>query len=245
MQQELDFGETGLTLEAIEALLNEPSAWLKRPRPVRVALTRNRTTMISVSAHGDGPVRVRMHEAFRQAPPDVFLDLRRFIRSRNRAAWRQVGAYARSIGSACSGGTAPAPLRRLAKGRVHDLERIRKEVNREFFSGKVACSIEWGQSRARGRRSGRRTAVNLGTWHAARRLIRIHPLLDDTRAPEAFIRYIVFHEMLHAVAPPVRQGNRMLYHPPQFRALEKRFPDYAAHRAMTRAILAWPDRKAG
>ncbi len=230
----MDFGESGLSEQAIVALLNEPARRAWPARPVRVTLTRNRISMISVRVPAHGPAHVRMHEAFRHAPRDVLLALRRYIRTRQRAAWREVGAYARSIAVAPTAAV-PAPTG-SAKGSAYDLEKIRREVNRSFFSGRVSCAIEWGRQQ-NGRRTRRRFALDFGSWHASRRLIRIHPLLDDPGVPEAFVRYIVFHEMLHAVVPPLRSGERVLAHPPQFRALERGYPDFKTMRAMTREIL--------
>ena len=236
MQQELDFGKTGRTREEVAAVLNEGGHRLRRPLRVRVTLTRNRSTMISVRVTGEGEARVRMHEAFCEAPDDVLAALRRFLRTRSRSEWRRVAEYARQLGAARRE-ERPAPPPRSARGRTHDLDRIGREVNAEFFSGRVRYAIEWGRTQSRCSGERKRRAVNLGAWYASRRLIRIHPLLDDPRVPESFVRYIVYHEMLHSVVPPVRDGQRMLYHPPGFKALERAFPDYKSHRRMAREVL--------
>lgn len=236
MQQELNFGKTGRTREEVAAVLNDGRHLLRQPLRVRVTLTRNRSTMISLRVTGEGEVRVRMHEAFCEAPDDVLTALRRFIRTRSRSDWQRVAEYARHLGAARRD-ERPAPPPRSARGRVHDLARIGREVNAEFFSGRVRYTIEWGRTQHRPPGTRKRRAVNLGVWHAARRLIRIHPLLDDTRVSEAFVRYIVFHEMLHSVVPPVRAERRTLYHPPEFKVLERTFPDYELHRRTARKIL--------
>ena len=241
-QQEFTWAQPLRSAEWIRAYLNEPGRGGRTPSAVTVALTRNRTTMVSVRFREDGGATVRLHEAFCRAPDDVFLHLRRYLRSRRRRFWRAAGDYARRI-------EAPRRPRRLARDRsvrtvqsaVHDLEKIRRDVNREFFSNRVTCDIEWGRRRPRPRRSRKRRSMRFGSWHADRRLIRVHPALDDVRVPERFVRYIVFHEMLHAVAAPVETAQKTLYHTPQFRALEKCFPNLDSVKAMAGDILSLAD----
>jgi predicted metal-dependent hydrolase len=74
----------------------------------------------------------------------------------------------------------------------------------------------------------RRRSIKLGSYHASERLIRIHPALDQPFVPEYFIAFVIFHEMLHERIGTTRQGHgRRCVHPPEFRALEARFPSAA------------------
>jgi hypothetical protein len=65
--------------------------------------------------------------------------------------------------------------------------------------------------------------------------VRIHPVLDQPAVPVWFVRYVLFHELLHAVLPPRRgRGSRWIHHGAEFRRRERDYADYA------RAI-AWED----
>jgi hypothetical protein len=241
IQLELPLAAEARSHEELSALLNEPSA-RRTPVPgVHLVLTRNRATMISLRTDAAGVRRLRMHEAFAAAPLALLLDLRHYIRTRNRDAWRRVAAFARGIRTRAPADGSPA-LRSSPLGPRYDLEIIRREINRQFFSGRVDCSIVWGRRPPRRRPGARSCHLRLGSWCPSRRLIRVHPCLDRETAPEFFVRFIVYHEMLHAVVPPVRQGTRTVFHTPQFRALEKQFPQYAAARAFARDVerLATP-----
>lgn len=81
--------------------------------------------------------------------------------------------------------------------------------------------ITWGRY-GRGRRS-----IRFGSYDFEARLIRIHPALDEAWVTQLFVDFVVYHELLHVVVPPVvdEEGRRDV-HPPEFRELEVRFPDY-------------------
>jgi hypothetical protein len=198
--------------------------------------------MISVAFPGRGPILVRMNEHFLKGPRHVLEHLRAYLRTRSGRDWRVVGAFARDI---------PVPdsvaerLPRLAsRGRVYDLARIAAEVNRIFFRGRVRCVVGWGRGGGRSRRGQR--WIRFGSWQKATRSIRIHPLLDDRRVPEAFVRYIIFHEMLHAAVPTRKEAGRLLMHPKEYRVLERSFPGFAdmkqTAREVVRAVLGGRSR---
>ena len=57
-------------------------------------------------------------------------------------------------------------------------------------------------------------------------VIKINPILNDREVPDYFIEYIVYHEMLHAVYPPIRIGPKRAVHHKKFLEMEKTFPHY-------------------
>ena len=81
-------------------------------------------------------------------------------------------------------------------------------------------AITWGRD-GRGSKS-----IRLGSFDFDRRLVRIHPALDQSWVPEYFIEYVVYHELLHAVCPPEAGGHPNSVHTPAFRELERAFPRY-------------------
>jgi predicted metal-dependent hydrolase len=69
-------------------------------------------------------------------------------------------------------------------------------------------------------------------------LIRIHPVLDKSRVPAWFVRFIIFHELLHGVHKPTSAPNgRRSIHTPAFRSAERAHPDYARSVAWREANL--------
>jgi hypothetical protein len=69
--------------------------------------------------------------------------------------------------------------------------------------------------------------MRFGAYLPDARLIRIHPALDQAFVPRASVEFIVYHELLHHVMPPVRVNGRYQIHSPAFRQREREFPAFA------------------
>ncbi len=117
------------------------------------------------------------------------------------------------------------------RGRYHDLDVILEEVRARYFPDCAAVKIRWG------RWSGhtRRRSIRFGVYLPEVQLIRIHPALDQAFVPRLFVEFIVYHELLHHVIPPIRSNGRYQIHSPAFRQRERQFPAYAW-------ALAWRQR---
>lgn len=201
--------------------------------PVLVKFTRNRVSMVAVSFRHEDRIVVRLNAGFLRAPETVLCALRRYLRSRRTEAWRLVVAYAARIGN--DGDVSPRPRRVQPKGRIYDLAVILRDVKRDFFNSPVSCRIGWGK---RGVPTGkRRRSIRFGSWSPGDRVITVHPSLDSDRVPVEFVRYIVFHELLHAVVPEKRQNGRRYDHTPEFRALERHFPNYDEMQALAKLLV--------
>lgn len=218
VQHELFPDDTGISKELLLDLLRDGS-----DLPIKLTITTNRVSMASISfPHNHDAIKVRLHADFLKAPHDVIEALRSYVRTRRKRDWEVISAFAKSI---VSGPKRPARrIRKNSAGRVYDLKELRDDVNRSFFNSRVSCGIEWARTRPASRRR-RSRSIRYGTWDAEDQTVRISPLLDDSRVPYAFIRYIVFHEMLHAVVPVETRRGRRYYHPPTFRSLERSYPD--------------------
>lgn len=109
-------------------------------------------------------------------------------------------------------------------GDVYNLKQIYEEINQEYFQGKLDITISWNASKDRKATSKR----VLGSYHFDKKLIRIHRILDDNKFPDYFIRYVVYHEMLHHVYPmrKGKRGRREIHHE-TFKTHEKNFKDYS------------------
>lgn len=237
--------------EAIEAAYEEPDVLVVLPAApaeadaripalltarlgaCELVWTDNRRTVLS-SLRQQGKTVVRLHRIFAHAPDDTLEAVGRYLASGDRrASWaisRFVDAHRESISAA-------SPPRTLeARGAAHDLGSMFGELEREHFEGQFAgVGITWGR---RGPVSGRRRrSIRLGTYSHDERVIRVHPTLDQAWVPRFFVRFIVFHEMLHHVEPPKVTERRTEFHTPAFRAREQAYGEYDRAIAWERANL--------
>jgi hypothetical protein len=78
-----------------------------------------------------------------------------------------------------------------------------------------------------------------GTIQEEDRVIRINPLLDQPWVPLWFLRYILYHEMLHSVVPDESLTNgRRRVHTEEFIRRERQFRGYARARKWEEENLA-------
>ncbi len=211
--------------------------------PVTVVYTRARRMPIQVkrmsaSRRGTpGRLEVRMHSMFSGAPPDVHRAVASWIRAGRRAP-RACAALDDFIAARLESLPADrSPSRSRPRGVHHDLEPLAKslldnELAHDFEGEKALPAITWGRRGA----SRTRSSLRLGSYDPDPKLVRIHPVLDQATVPAWFVRFVLFHELLHAVHPPKKStGNRWIHHGPQFRRRERAYVDYS------RAI-AWEER---
>jgi len=119
-------------------------------------------------------------------------------------------------------------MTRTTKGIYHDLSGIYEKLNRAYFDGKINASIVWGKKGTNKTRS-RSRSIRLGSYCDARKLITIHPAMDQACVPRLCVERIVHHEMLHQIHPVKKDSyGRRLIHTPSFRADEEQFDDAKA-----------------
>jgi hypothetical protein len=122
------------------------------------------------------------------------------------------------------------------EGRYFDLQKIFDHLNARFFRNRIrGYKVEWG----RRRRHRPKEYFIFGTIQEEDRVIRINPQLDQPWVPSWFLRYILYHEMLHAVVPdePWSKGRRRV-HTDEFYRRERLFPGYARARRWEEDNLA-------
>ncbi|MBN1570076.1 MAG: M48 family metallopeptidase [Acidobacteria bacterium] len=125
--------------------------------------------------------------------------------------------------------------RRLKKGRKHigeedgkhhSLREIFLELNHQYFNDQVEIRrIGWGF-----RKSWRR----LGHYDPAHHTITLSPALDEAGVPRFVVRYVVYHEMLHAVFESTSSERFKRHHTSEFHRAEKAYPDFAVARDFIR-----------
>src|SRR4051812_5924780 len=122
------------------------------------------------------------------------------------------------------------------EGRYFDLRSIFDELNARYFRSRLRdYKVKWG----RRRRHRPKEYFVFGTIQEEDRVIRINPSLDQPFVPRWFLRYILYHEMLHAVVPDeVRSNGQRCVHTEKFYERERKFPRYRSARRWEEENLA-------
>jgi len=214
-------------------------AWLadRLGRRVTVAYGRARTAPVQV-IDDVRTLRVRLHRFFESAPPDVREALAAWLRAGRRArrACRRLDAW---LDAQLAGlpGRPPRRTKLQARGDHHDLAALAAPLfDTDFvldFAERSRPGVTWGR---RGRSRARRS-LHLGSYARAGHIVRIHPVLDRPSVPAWFVRYVLFHEILHAALPGAEHG-------PAFRARERTYPDYPRATRWQRAHISGLIREA-
>jgi hypothetical protein len=191
-------------------------------RPVRLHVTDNRSTMVSFRRVREHLV-LRLHYMFLDAPAEVIRAVADYSGRGARGAGLLIDAFVREHSAAIRiGESSRAGARLSGRGRVYDLHAIYARLNSRFFDGAIDARIGWGRAGP----SRRRRTIRMGVYDHLARTIRLHPALDRAEVPAFFVEYIVFHEMLHQAIPGRDSGARKQHHGPEFRARERKYPDY-------------------
>lgn len=207
--------------------------YLPPGKALELTLTDNHYSMISIRRRPDG-YRLRLHKMFVGAPPRIVRALVRYVVHNDRRASQLLGDYIERHQHVIKRQERkPRPFRGRTAGRHHDLQAIFDSLNAERFESKLDARITWGPVTARRARR----SIKMGSFAVEDRIIRIHPILDQEDVPAFFIRWIVFHEMLHGRHDIIRKGRRRIFHSPAFIADEQSFPEFARASAWEKANL--------
>lgn len=198
---------------------------------IALTITDNASSIMSFD-HGRQPnsARLRIHHMFLNASPPVVSALATWLtHRRHRRSGAVLDRFIQGHSHLIRRGGRRWRIR--VRGKVHDLQAYYDTVNEVEFDGSVEVPITWGRSSARKRQR----SIRLGSFSPEDRLIRIHPHLDQAFVPDYFVRYVVFHEMLHAALGfECTAGGRRRVHTRAFNGRERGYREFG--RAM-----AWHD----
>lgn len=200
-------------------------------RPVAVRYGDARHTVVH-AAERAGTLVVRLNRFFAEAPDEVRAALAGWLRGGRgaRRAGRELDAWI-DVRLARLHREAPVDVALRTVGEHHDLAPLAEGLLAGPFSGVFQPGarprITWGRAgKSRSRRS-----LRLGSYDPLPRVVRVHPVLDQPLVPEWFVRFILFHELLHAELdePGLARapGSRRRHHGPEFRRRERAHPDCA------------------
>ena len=110
------------------------------------------------------------------------------------------------------------------EGTYFKLRPIFDRLNERYFRGRLGdYKVMWGRQR----KHRPREQFVFGSIQEEDRVIRINPALDQPFVPPWFLRYILYHEMLHSVVPDQNTGGgRRIVHTEEFNRRESEFPNY-------------------
>ena len=202
-----------------------------RPPRFRVEFYPYSSLVLTIRRREDA-IYVRLSDLLRRAPLPVFegaaalLLARVFRRRAPRELVEPYLAYARSDRTR-------RRITRMRRGRVQisstgpqgrhfDLQTLFDELNTKYFAGALQRPhIGW---------SAKKWRRQFGCYDPGPNQILLNRRMDHPRVPQVAVEYVLFHEMLHVKHPTRRSGCTLLSHSPEFRAEEKRFPEFARAR---------------
>ncbi len=203
--------------------------------PVRVAFTDNRRTMLSARRRA-GKLEVRLHHMFLDADDATLNAIGAYLGRSDRAASGRIDAYIAARQDAISGSKRRSTRIRV-EGEVHDLDAMMSDIVDRHFGGFTEARITWGRRVLGMQRGRRRKSIQLGTYSADERLIRIHPVLDQEWVPDFYVESVVFHELLHHDLGAVEKDGKRCFHTPEFRRRERAFECFARAQAWEKEHL--------
>lgn len=190
---------------------------------VTLVITDNASTLMSVRHKTPNLATVRVHHMFLSVDPVTLKALARWVKyPGSRVAGPALNAFIAANNDIVREATPRAPRIRT-QGKHYDLQELYDEVNAEQFYSRVDAPITWGKRSTRRRRR----SIRFGSYSLTEHLIRMHPNLDQTFVPRYFVRYIVFHEMLHAdLGFQQSPSGRTRMHTSEFNRIEREYPDF-------------------
>jgi hypothetical protein len=190
--------------------------------PVRLAVTDNRSTMVSFR-RATNVLRLRLHHMFLEAPEHVLQAVADYAGRGHRRSGEILDEFIRGSQPLIRQERTVGEFDLDPRGRCFDLKAMFDKLNAAHFDGRIEANIGWGRMSPKRRRR----SIRLGVYDHQTREIRIHPALDRPEVPAFFVEFIVFHEMLHQLFPSHPGAGRRVHHPPAFRQRERTFPLYA------------------
>lgn len=195
----------------------ELAEWLTErvDEPVDVTYTDNVRRMLSMKRCG-GAVCLRLHQMFCEADKRIWRAIARYITTRGDEGHEVIGEYVRQNDHKIRQKQRRVILRPY--GEHFDLEKLRDEVCERYFPDADPPYITWGRTtRGKNRRS-----IQFASFDAGKHLVRVNPKLDAPFVPDFFMRYLIYHEILHREHRP-SPGD---VHTDEYRAALQKHPDH-------------------
>lgn len=190
-------------------------------KKVELRVNDNCSTMLSVRWDHEC-TKVSMHRMFLEAPKNIMDALACHIEEENSSLCPTVREYIDVKLRTLDYSHKIDNSKLSTKGVVYDLQSLYDEINEEYFDSKLLLKITWyGKVMKR-----RRSEVTFGLYQEALKLIKIHRMIDSEFFPSYFVRFVIYHEMLHHHCPPYYdETGRHRIHTEEFKRRESAFKE--------------------
>lgn len=193
-------------------------------KKLQLRINQNRSTMLSIQ-RSSSVFKVSIHQMFLEAPDHVRSALAEFIRRTKpgRTVKTVIDHFIEENLPRLDYSHKINPKQLITEGTYHDILRLYHEINEEYFAGKLDLRITWYGRIAKKQRN----QITFGLYVDSTRLVKVHRILDSPLVPAYFVKYVIYHEMLHHVCPAyVDASGRKQIHSPEFRQQEMQFREY-------------------
>jgi hypothetical protein len=195
------------------------SAIEKKGISLKLKINNNRHTFVSVVKEGNSR-RLSLHRMFLKAPHHVMRALAHYVIYRRPRLDPLVKAFIEKNKPKLDYSFLLKRSKLITKGKVYDLEKIFRSINKRYFRGELDLAITWFSSRPKAR-------LSLGLYYDTMKLIKIHRTLDSRPVPKCVVEFVVYHEMLHATCPSyIDKSGFHRSHNKEFHRLEGCFRHY-------------------
>jgi len=188
---------------------------------LQITLRDNRSTYLSIRKDR-GSLKLSLHRGFLYATEEVCRAVIGYSLN-DPSSGKTLRHFSHAMFDRLDRSILSPPENLIAQGKFFDLQQLYQEINTEYFASKLNLWITWFKKpKYRNYR-----CITYGTYDRTAKLIRINQILDRESVPRYYVRFVIYHEMLHEVCPAYidKKGRRMI-HTPLFRQKEKEFLDY-------------------
>jgi predicted SprT family Zn-dependent metalloprotease len=202
---------------AIQELLENSSG-----KKLKVKINDNRSTMLSVRWEPDY-TRVSLHRIFLNAPQNVMDALACYIRHKDKSIHSSVRVFIEDSLKKLDYSHTLNRSKLYVQGNIYNLKHIYNELNSQYFDDRLELFITWfGKPNLR-----KSSRITFGLYYDPLKLIKINRILDSPSFPDYFVKYVVYHELLHYVCPSYydEKGIHRI-HSKEFKEKEKHFLHY-------------------
>lgn len=194
---------------------------------IEITINENRSTMLRLLNKRGEALKLSCHKIFLEAPENVMSALVHYVQGKRKERKAHNLILRQFIQERLEKSDLTHlidPKKLIHQGAIYDLKEIYQQLNNTYFKGELDLSITWfAHKKKRPRRR-----ITFGQYLSGLRLIKIHRMLDDPFFPDFFVKFVVYHEMVHSVVPGSvdKQGRRYCFHHAAFKAREKEFEHY-------------------
>lgn len=192
-------------------------------KKVKLKINDNHSTMLSVKWDPDC-TKISMHRMFLEAPSNIMEALACYIQKENDPLCPTVQAYIDEKLRTSEYTYQLSMEKIVTKGKYYDLQALYDSLNNEYFDGQLNLSITWFGKNSKKKE---RSQLILGLYQSSLQLIKIHKMMDNLFFPEYFVKFVIYHEIIHHVSPSYydKDGKHHI-HSKEFKELERKFHDY-------------------